>query len=235
MKYFSNFPKTLFLLKPAAYQVPAEYISLTDITRNVRFKKEVLDNIVLYDTYNIKEGDTPEIVSEKLYGTPYYQWVLMLLNDRYDYVMDFPMSQESINDYIKEKFNEDYLEETYGVDANGLIVDIVSGKTSTDINGVYNLVNKQDDTVIQKPIMSAYKWDETLQENVKVFLYTDEPVNNSYSVDMTQWRVDFGAIPDVIPVYAANKIIEDNFEKSKIKVISEELLQSVLSNFRDLM
>lgn len=241
MQYFSNFPKTLFLLKPASYQQPAEYVAITDITRNVRFKREILDNIVLYDTYNIKEGDTPEIVSEKLYDTPYYHWIIMLLNDRYDYVNDFPMPQYVFDRYIEKKYNqvqhenEPYLESVYGTDAKGLLVDIVRDGNSVDISGNIVLVNKQTQESITKPIKSVWYNDPILGMPVKRFLYTDAPVNDSYVVDLKTWRVNFGAIPDEKPVYAFDKELDANLKKAQIKVISKELLQVVLTNFKDLM
>lgn len=241
MKYFSNFPKTLFLLTPASYKTPAEYVSITDITRNVRFKKEVLDNIVLYDTYNIKEGDTPEIVSEKLYGSPYYHWVLMLLNDRYDYVNDFPMPQYVFDAYIEKKYDSvevegnNYLETTYGTTSRGLLVDILVDGKSADIEGEMVLTNKSTQATVTKPLKSIWSYDEVLGMDVKKFVYTDAQVEGSFYVDPLVWSINYGAIPNATPVYAFNKELEANFEKSQIKVISRSLLELVLSNFKDLM
>lgn len=102
--YFSNFPQTLFLVSPPGHAKPAEYVSVVDITKNVRFKKDVLDNISVYDWYLIKEGDTLEITSEKLYGSPYYHWILMLLNGMYDYRNDFPLEPAQFDAHMIEKY-----------------------------------------------------------------------------------------------------------------------------------
>lgn len=241
MQYFSNFPKTLFLLKPAGYQTPAEYVALTDITRNVRFKKEVIDNITLYDTYNIKEGDTPEIVSEKLYGTPYYHWVIMLLNDRYDYINDFPMPQNVFDRYIKQKYGMEldgisYVESVYGTGVEGLIVDLQRDGSSVDIEGTYELVNRQVPTqVTYRNIKSVWAFDDTLQIPVKRFLYTDTETNGSYRVNLSQWRIDFGAVPDLQIVTAYEKEVSENAKKAQIKVIDQNLLDVILTNFKELM
>lgn len=124
--YFSNFPQTLFLVTPPGYGKNAEYVSAVDITKNVRFKKEFLDKITIYDWYLIKESDTLEITSEKLYGSPYYHWVLMLLNDMYDYRTDFPMDSSTFDDYIKEKYGSIETAKStvsYRRDQNGYVVD----------------------------------------------------------------------------------------------------------------
>jgi hypothetical protein len=236
MQYFSNFPKTLFLVKPAGYKQPAEYVSLTDITRNVRFKKEVIDNITLYDTYNIKEGDTPELISEKLYNTPYYHWVIMLLNDRYDYINDFPMSQATFDRYIEQKYSASYMESVYGTGPEGLIVDIVKDNASVDVEGIFALVNRQTPTqVVYRNIMSVWAYDDTLGIKVKRFLYTDQETDGSYRVNLLQWRIDFGAVPDVKVVTALNKEIEDNAKKAKIKVVTKDFLDLIMTNFKELM
>lgn len=102
--YFSNFPQTLYQVNPPRPGEREEFVTLTDITKNVRFKKEILSNITLYDWYLIKEGDSIETTSEKLYGSPHYHWVLMLLNDMYDYRNDFPLESFQFDKYIIEKY-----------------------------------------------------------------------------------------------------------------------------------
>ncbi len=69
---------------------------LTDITTNVRFIREVLQNITAYDEYDIVDGETPEIIAGKIYGNPLYHWVIMLANDRYDYREDFPLDYTAL-------------------------------------------------------------------------------------------------------------------------------------------
>ena len=68
--YFENFPKFAY-----DFDINGErkVLIVSDITRNVRFRKDILSNVTLYDEYDIKEGETPEIVAEKLYGNSQYQ------------------------------------------------------------------------------------------------------------------------------------------------------------------
>ena len=62
--YFSNFPKIVYDFDLTS---GVDYKVVTDITRNVRLRKQILENISLYDYYDIAEGETPEIISEKIY------------------------------------------------------------------------------------------------------------------------------------------------------------------------
>jgi len=80
---------------------------VTDITQNVRVRKELLQNITLYEEYDIVDGETPEIIAEKIYGDAYYHWVVMLTNNKFDYRNDFPLDYPRLTSYITEKYGDD--------------------------------------------------------------------------------------------------------------------------------
>ena len=225
--YFANFPVTRYQLTLPTKGKPAEYVPLVDITRNVRFKKEVLDNIVLYDFYTMSDDDTVELVSEKLYNTPYYQWVLMLLNDRFDYIKDLPLPSRAFQEYINQKYPEQYIFDTYKQlnGAQGLLVELQDdSKKSVEIDATV-LVNNTPMSVI-----SVTEYDSTLDTNVKKFINK----NTGVYIDDTS-KINFGAIPSIRTVSAYEKEDNLNERKRRIKVISRDLLSTVLKNFRELM
>jgi hypothetical protein len=95
---------------------------LTDITRNIRFRRDVLANISVYDYYDITEGETPEIVAEKIYGNAQYHWIVMLVNERYDYLNDWPLTQPNLAQYIIDKYGNTATDVHHYENANGVIV-----------------------------------------------------------------------------------------------------------------
>lgn len=99
--YFEKFPKILY-----DYNIgdKLEYKVVTDITRNMRVLKEVLSNVTLYDEYDMIDGETPEIVADKFYGSTSYHWVIMMVNERYDYKNDFVLPTYELEQYIIEKY-----------------------------------------------------------------------------------------------------------------------------------
>ena len=104
--------------------------AMTDISRNIRFRKEVLSNITAYDSYDIVDGETPEIVAEKVYGNAEYHWIIMLANDIYDYRSDFPLTQLQLEKYVADKYGDDADATRHYVDSNGFVVNqTVSGAT----------------------------------------------------------------------------------------------------------
>ena len=101
--YFKNFDKIYydFLIKGER-----KLSVITDITKNVRVRKELLSNITLYDVYDVKDGETPEIIAEKIYGNAKYHWIIMLANQNFDYLNDFPLAQYELEQHIKQKYND---------------------------------------------------------------------------------------------------------------------------------
>lgn len=119
--YFDEFPTMLYNFK---INNKDEFKIVKDITQNVRVRKEILENVTLYDEYDIKDGETPEIIAEKVYGSPLYHWVVMLCNQKYDYINDFPLSTHNLEQHITEKYGVGNEYDTHHyVDTNGNIVD----------------------------------------------------------------------------------------------------------------
>lgn len=95
---------------------------MKDITQNVRFRKKVLAYITAYEYYDIEEGDTPEIIAYKKYGSAEYHWIVMLANERFDYVEDFPLSYHAFELYVKEKYGNDLYDTKHYVNNAGFVV-----------------------------------------------------------------------------------------------------------------
>lgn len=160
--YFKDFPTFIYDFN---YGTTNKTSVVTDITRNVRFRKQLFSEITYYDEYDIVDGETPEIIAEKIYGNAEYHWIIMLANDKYDYISDYPLPEPQLVRHIQE---------VYGVTAN----------------------------------------------NVKHYLNADGYVVNSDAP---------GAVPETFAVYERRL----NERKRRIKIISPQLVNTILKNFKD--
>ena len=77
---------------------------VTNLLRRVGVRAKVKVNTALFDTYKVKEGETPEIIAHKLYGDTELHWVIMLVNNVLDRYHDWPMSTPQFNQYIADKY-----------------------------------------------------------------------------------------------------------------------------------
>ena len=85
----------------------------TDIMSRVRVRANMKKEIVMLDSYDVKENETPEIVADKHHGSPYYHWVVMLLNDISDVNHDWVKSTRQMQKYLLSKYTEIQLTETH--------------------------------------------------------------------------------------------------------------------------
>ena len=117
--YFSSFPSIYYEFDIGG---TIELRPIADITHNVRFRKEVLNNVTLYNTYDIKDGETPDILADRVYGSSQYHWAIMLFNERFDFNGDWPMAQDMLDEYINEEYSEEI--------PNGLVIDALTNEDS---------------------------------------------------------------------------------------------------------
>lgn len=103
--YFKDFPQFLYDFNYGSGVTKTSLVR--DITRNIRFRRDILANITLFDEYDVIDGETPEIIAEKFYGTPEYHWVVMLANERFDNNSDFPLMEPELQRHISTVFNPD--------------------------------------------------------------------------------------------------------------------------------
>ena len=79
----------------------------------VRVRANMKKEIVMLDKYDVKENETPEIVADKHHGSPYYHWVVMLLNDISDVNHDWVKSTRQMQKYLFSKYTQTQLTETH--------------------------------------------------------------------------------------------------------------------------
>lgn len=124
MSYFRNFPVLQYVFGNENYSVSfnkvGTYIDLVD---------QLKDDAAFYTYYDVRDGDRPDQIANKLYGNPEYHWTFFLLND--DLRRDgWPLTEKA----IKEKGAHDYPEETVTtraeINERFLINSVVEGATS---------------------------------------------------------------------------------------------------------
>lgn len=95
-------------------------VIIPDILVRLRFKPTDTQNNMMFFDYTMVEGDTPEIISHKFYGTMDHHWVIMFINEKYDYISDFPMSDIALEEFTKKKYGIDKVYDIHHYeDANG--------------------------------------------------------------------------------------------------------------------
>lgn len=98
--FFKSFPSIYYEISQSNQTL------VTDFLRAIKLDYSLKENPIFYKIYEIQNGDTPEIISHKFYGTTAYHWVLMLLNEKFDPFRDFPQPDEVVWKYVMDKYSD---------------------------------------------------------------------------------------------------------------------------------
>ena len=116
MAYFANMNQLYINLYPEGDATT--YKLVTDITTRVTASKEVMANQFLFDDYTIIDGETPELLSDKIYGTVDYHWVIMLCNDIIDPVYDWIIPHDILMLHIIDTYGESKIYDVHHYEDN---------------------------------------------------------------------------------------------------------------------
>ena len=120
--YFKQFPTI-----PYDSHGTGKFKDVKNLLRRVAIRSKVKTNTMVYDTYDVKNGETPESIAFKLYGDAELHWVVMLLNDITDRYHDWPMSEAQFLQFVNEKYSNVDAVHHYEISQS-------SGDTSVKIN-----------------------------------------------------------------------------------------------------
>ena len=98
--YFKSFP-----VIPYDSKGDLDFKDVTNLLRRVGMRTKLKTNTFLYDTYNVKEGETPEMIAHKLYGDPQLHWIILIINEITDRYHQWPMSGMQFLDFINDKYS----------------------------------------------------------------------------------------------------------------------------------
>ena len=99
-KYFNYFPKVYYFPNQELESLDV----LTNITTRFSFEQKFKENSSTYYKYTVQDGETPEIIAAKLYGSSEKHWVILNMNDIVDPLYDWPLSQRNIIKFIDSKY-----------------------------------------------------------------------------------------------------------------------------------
>ena len=99
-KYFKHYPKELYTLEDR----PQALDAITNICTRFSFEQSFKENTGSYYEYQIQEGETPEMIAHKLYGSSEQHWIVLMMNDIIDPYYDWPMNQNVFKSFLNTKY-----------------------------------------------------------------------------------------------------------------------------------
>jgi hypothetical protein len=174
MQYFDSLPR---LVKTDAKGNASVY---TNLMARASVISSLMSNPAVYYTYDIQDGDTPEIIAHKYYGSVYRYWIVLFANNIIDPQWNWPMSGDVFNEYINSKYTEINPYSTIH-QYQKIITQVDSGTNETTTNTV-SITEEEYDSLVEgthtyslptgsvtvtttKNAQTVYDWEYQLNEN----------------------------------------------------------------------
>jgi len=132
-KYFNYFPKTFYNLDENSNSLD----TVTNIIARFAFEGKLKENSSSFYSYQIKDGDTPEIIASKYYGNPERHWIVLLFNNIIDPQFDWPLEYRTFNEYVDEKYSASEYADTSNTSISGLSW----ARNVNNVHSYYKVIN----------------------------------------------------------------------------------------------
>lgn len=188
MQYFNTLPKLIYTDENGTSSLRVNLLA------RARIIPELLKNPLVYYTYDIQEGDTPEIIAYKYYGDSYLYWVVLLANEIIDPQWEWPLNGNQFMSYLQEKYGEQNIyseihhyekiitqfdETTKITTTTNITIDEDTYNSLVETSNTYTLPTGPVSVAVKKKAVTVYEYESLLNEskrNIKILnsLYVDQ-------------------------------------------------------------
>ena len=163
--YFKSIPNVKYDINGNS---PNTFQKATNIMKRPKFKPAVIEEITDYYPYRIKDGYRPDMVSQEVYETPSFAYLILMFNDIYDPVFDWPLGLVQFDSYIVSKYGSiDSAVNTVKYYYQIIRAEVAKTGTSERIPAVKYIIDSTAYALLgddDKTTISQYDWEFELNE-----------------------------------------------------------------------
>lgn len=234
--FFNQYEKIFYKFgdetKAAVFQNLTLYTDLID---------QIKDDLSFYEVVTVQEGERPDQVSQRVYGSPAYYWTFYLMNDKLR-AQGWPVDRDQLIEKLKRKFPHYTLTLRRDISQTFLINTFVTGNTSSARGKIIHrnldlgqvIVELDDPNVVfAKDEIVTITTPTTITEQLYGASY--EYLAAKYYVDGSGSRVDFDPLIGPGGLLTEKTILDDvnqvNDDLRLIRAIRPEYLDKLTSAY----
>ncbi len=107
MAYFNELPNISYVSLLSAKNKSDERIEVKNIFKRAKLRTDIDQAITAFEYYQIQENTRPDIISEELYNSPEFDWVILITNNITNIRNQWPLDHNDLNSYCLEKYGSD--------------------------------------------------------------------------------------------------------------------------------
>jgi hypothetical protein len=150
--YFSQFEQGYYDLKGDGKEK-----LVTDLMTRVKVREKIIDEASLYDKYDVPSGERPEDTAFKHFGSSQYHWVILMTNNITDAYYEWPMSEQTFETFLIDKYAEPGAVHHYEVSQS-------SGRTSGQGPDDYSYLVEVNSDATGAQSVSNREYEQRLQD-----------------------------------------------------------------------
>ena len=213
---------------------------LKNLSAKAVFSDELLSNAGYYQTVEVIDGERPDLLSQRLYGSPSYHWTFLLLNPQIKNIWDdWPMGSSQLIEYCTNKYRHLAADTDTNLSNKFLLGETVTGSVSGATGIIKEIHVNMGYIVIEKTAGTFTETGETIQGLTS----TDSAVANfiksqayapHHHIDGSSNWVKRAAAGTTAYSYIdyESAVIEQN---RQLKVIKTEHIMTVVNKLRKVM
>jgi len=198
MSYFKNFQRIVYEFPDDVKRV------ITDLSIRPKFRDNILENVNNFEFYNVRDGDTPEIIAYEQYGDVELHWAILIANNVMSIYNDWVKDQNQFQEFLFQKYKTQS-------DSDGVAVTLSKVGVTEYIQFVGTSSNDFSSYVTGTSVKTRpHHFEDT---NKVVYSY-DSIVNNDSLKDAFGNGISY---PTVSPV--SIETVEDRLNEEKRQII----------------
>lgn len=259
MVFFTTFPKT----KIDLFENGSTY-EIKNTFKYAKIPDKFINNYLSYTKYTIMDGERPDIVSNKIYGTPDYYWTFFIVNDflKNSY-SNWAMSRQKLQEFVKLYMMDTVvnMRPRIVLDPDGILIRVdntvvsnfdvknkepvrgnISGATGNVVDVDTNLqqlrITDVDGTFQGNEIITGNNTGDFIitYETYKLYEAPCEYRDIGGNVVTNQLFFKGGVPnPNITPVSYYQKLQEENDLKKTIKIISPQYITEFVKEYKRLL
>lgn len=107
MSYFRELPDILYQSPLSDRNSSQDYVRVKNLFRRVKLRDDLQNVFTVFNKYQIPEGARPDTVSESIYGSSDYDWVILLTAGIINVYDQWPLSDKDLYQYSENKYGND--------------------------------------------------------------------------------------------------------------------------------
>ena len=105
--YFRNVPNFEYVNRLPESHSSSEYIEVKNLFKRGKIRDDIYQNVTYFTKYSIEGDDRPDNVAFDVYEDSNLDWVILLSNNMVNVQTEWPLTQESFENYLFEKYGNE--------------------------------------------------------------------------------------------------------------------------------